>query len=101
MGAVERDQTWAAIWNVAARMNRRYTETALRVRPARHMSIRNWTVTEGLEAVDNWTEVFEPVRRRRLLRRWRWTEIQPVAEAASKVGRFIRDRPDLPNRDSE
>ena len=91
---MERDQTWAAIYNVADRMNRRYTDTTLRVRPVRQRTLRAWRVVEGLRAADNWTDVFEPVRRRRFFGR-RWTEIQPVQQAAAKIGRFIRDRPDL------
>ncbi len=52
------------------------------------------TVTEGLYFGNLWTDGFEPVRVRRFFTR-RWREIQPVAEAASKVGEFIRQRPDL------
>jgi hypothetical protein len=39
------------------------------------------TVTEGLCCGDNWTDVFEPVRRRRYLSKT-WTPIQTVEEVA-------------------
>jgi hypothetical protein len=88
-----RDLTWVAIFTVAERMTERY-DTALTIRAARRRSLLGWNVTDGLEVVDNWTRVFEPVRTRSLLGRT-WNEVQPVQEAASKVGTFIRDRPDL------
>ena len=52
-------------------------------------------VTEGLDFGDKWVEGRpEPVRWR-----WRtsnrWHEVQPIQEAASKVGAFMRSRPDL------
>jgi hypothetical protein len=89
-----RDQPWAPIYNVADRMNRRYTDTTLRVRPVRRRVIRGWCVVEGLEAAHNWTDVFEPVRRGRMFGR-RWTELQAVQQAPAKIGQFIRERPDL------
>lgn len=52
------------------------------------------SVTEGLEVADNWTEVFEPVRKRRRFTS-RWTTLQPVQEAAAQIGTFLRERPDL------
>jgi hypothetical protein len=52
-------------------------------------------VVEGLEASNNWVHgVFEPVRRRRWLGS-QWRDLQPVTEAAAKIGAFIRHRPDL------
>ncbi len=52
-------------------------------------------VTEGLDAGDKWVYgLAEPVRWR-----WRfsnnWHEVQGVQDAASKVGAFMRNRPDL------
>lgn len=85
---------WAAIYEVADRLNRRASDSTLIVQAARRRSFLQWTVTEGIEVVDNWTDVFEPVRRRRLMSS-KWQEIQPVQQAASNVGSFLRDRPDL------
>jgi len=93
-----RDQTWAAIWNVADRMNRRYPDSSLSVRPRRRWRLLRWEVVDQLEAGDNWTFVVEPVRKRRPFG-GPWKDIQPVAEAASKIGKFIRERPDLRGRD--
>ncbi len=91
---VTRDLIWAALYDVADRLNRRTSGSTLEVRAARRRSLLRWTVVEGLEVIDNWTDVFEPVRSRRLLGT-AWTEIQPVQQAASKVGAFLRERPDL------
>ncbi len=93
-GAVTRDLTWAAIYEVAERLNRRVGDSTLEVRPVRRRSFLRWTVTEGIAVIDNWTDVFEPVRRRRIMRR-EWEGVQPLQEAASKIGTFLRDRPDL------
>jgi hypothetical protein len=98
MVGVGRDQTWAAMWNLADRMNRRYADTTLHVRPRRRRLPLRWRVIDQLEAADNWTFVVEPVRRRWLFGRG-WDEIQPVKEAASKIGQFIRERPDQEGRD--
>jgi hypothetical protein len=51
-------------------------------------------VTEGLVIADHWTDAFEPVRRRGLFG-GEWTAIQSVDEAATTVGRFLRERPDF------
>lgn len=91
---MSRDLVWAALFDVADRLNRRVSGSTLEVRAARRRSFLRWTVVEGLEVTDNWTDVFEPVRTRRLLQS-EWTEVQPVQQAASKVGAFLRERPDL------
>jgi hypothetical protein len=89
---VERDQTWAAMVNVAERMSSRYCKTdTLKVYATRRR--RLLTVIEGLAAADCWTDVFEPVRERRVFLR-RWTELQTVKEAAANIGGFLRERPD-------
>ena len=93
-GAVRRDLTWDAMVTVAERLNREAGGLTSHVRASRQRSWLTLTVTEGLEVADNWTEAFEAVRKRRLPR-GAWTEIQPVAQAASTVGRFLRERPDL------
>jgi hypothetical protein len=91
---VTRDLPWAAIYKVADRLNQDVGDSTLDVRAARRRSFIRWTVTEGIEVMDNWTDVFEPVRRRRLMSD-KWEEVQPVQQAASNIGSFLRDRPDL------
>jgi hypothetical protein len=89
---MERDQTWAAMYNVAERLTARYCEAdTLRVFARRYRRLT--VVVEGLLVWDKWTDVFEPVRKRRIFSN-RWTEIQPVNEAASKIGAFLQERPD-------
>ena len=92
--AVTRDQAWAAIHEVANRLNAGVGDSTLEVRASRRRSFLGWSVTQGIEVTDNWTDVFEPVRRRRLMSS-KWQEIQPVEQAASNIGSFLRDRPDL------
>jgi len=91
--ARERDQTWAAMINVAERMTARYckddTLEVVAVRRPRGLM----TVVEGLAVGDNWTDVFEPVRERRRFS-GRWTELQPVKDAAASISVFLRERPD-------
>jgi hypothetical protein len=86
-----RDLTWDAVVEVAVRLNQRTSD--LEVKAARQWSLWKWEVVEGLEVRDDWTEVFEPVRRRRPFGRWQ--ELQPVPRAASNVGSFLRKQPDL------
>lgn len=88
-----RDLPWAAMYEVATRLDERTAGTSLTVRTARRRSLLCWRVVEGLEVVDNWTDVFEPVRERHLLRS-AWQEVQPMQEAASKIGQFLKERPD-------
>lgn len=88
-----RDLVWAAIYEVADRLNRRVGDSTLEVRATRRRSLLQWTVTEGIEVTDYWTDVFEPVRRRRLVSS-KWQDMQPVQQAASNVGSFLRERPD-------
>jgi len=52
------------------------------------------TISEGLAVFDNWTDVFEPVRRRPILGR-RWRDVQAIEQAAEHVEAFLRERPDL------
>lgn len=81
------------MYEVATRLNERTGDSGLEVRASRRRSLLGWSVEEGIEVVDNWTDVFEPVRRRRFFGS-RWQEVQPVQEAASKIGWFLRERPD-------
>jgi hypothetical protein len=56
--------------------------------------LRGLYVVEGLTATNNWTDFFEPIRRRWLWSR-RWRHLQSVEEAAAHVERFLQRRPDL------
>jgi len=85
---------WAVITTTADRLNGAFGALTLQVRAARQWSWTTLTVTEGFAVVDNLTNMFEPVRRRRLPR-WDWAEVQPVERAAATVERFLRERPDL------
>lgn len=96
-----RDLTWDALVTVAERLNREASGAELGKEnltvKARRLSPFWLEVSEGLEAANNWTVVFEPVRqRRRPCRRWR--EVQPIQQAASRIGEFLHDRPDLHGR---
>jgi hypothetical protein len=88
-----RDLAWDAISTVAERLNARTEGTTLEVRAKRRRIGRR--VVEGIEVVDRWTNVWEPVRERPAWARNRWREVQPVQTAASKIGTFLRERPDL------
>jgi hypothetical protein len=56
--------------------------------------LRGLYVVEGLAATNDWTDMFEPVRRRWLWSR-RWHHLQSVDEAAACVEWFLKRRPDL------
>lgn len=93
MAPAERDLTWDAMCEFADRLNRSGRARELEVVALRR---RQWlvVVTEGLWVGDKWTDVFEPVRRRVALSD-RWTDLQSVDAAASKIGDFVDSRPDL------
>jgi hypothetical protein len=91
--SVARDLAWDALVTSADRMNRRDSDDGLVVRAIRRRSLVRWCVVEGLWVGDNWTDAFEPVRTRRLLRS-AWKDVQPLQQAGSKIGTFIRERPD-------
>ena len=93
-GESGRDLIWDALYTVAKRLNRSGRAGELEVRALRRRSWRRWEVVEGLWVGDNWPDVFEPVRCRRILGH-RWQDLQPVQQAASKIGTFLRERPDL------
>ena len=94
---MERDLVWEALVAAAEGLEGKTTGTTLAVSAVRRRTLRHWTVTEGLEVVDNWTDVFEPVRRRRFWSR-HWADVRSVEDAACSVGRFLQDRPDLAER---
>ena len=89
-----RDATWDAMVAAADQLTREAGGLTSKVRAARRRSWVNRTVTEGLAIADNWTDAFEPVRRRNVLG-GEWTSIQTVDEAAATVARFLRERPDF------
>jgi hypothetical protein len=91
--SMERDQTWVAMVTVAERMTATSCAgTSLAVAAVRRRNLLS--VIEGLHVGDNWTDVYEPVRKRRYFS-GAWTELQPVNVAASSIGAFLRERPDL------
>jgi hypothetical protein len=92
-----RDLDRAAIWTTAEKLGKRYRPNSLTVRGKTRFSFFKWTRTEGIQVVDNWTQIFEPVRTRALFG-GRWREVQSLQEAASKVGWFLRERPDVPTQ---
>ncbi len=89
-----RDLVWDAAWSVAERLNRRSSAVGLEVSACRRRSWRRLQVVEGLWCGDNWTDVFEPFRVRRMFTS-RWRDLQSVPSAASNIGTFLRERPDL------
>jgi hypothetical protein len=93
MDLMERDQTWAAMFTVAERMTAEHCAGDTLKIYAVTRRPNPVTVVQGLLVADNWTDVFEPVRKRRVFGK-RWTEVQPVDVAAANVGAFLRERPD-------
>jgi hypothetical protein len=91
---VPRDLIWDAIYTAAERLAARYPHDTLQIRATRRRSVLRWTVAEGLSVEDDCTDVFEPVRQRRLFGN-AWTEVQSVQDAASHVGSFMREHPNL------
>jgi hypothetical protein len=59
------DATWSAISEACQELIVRVEGSTLAVRPVHRRSFSQWTVTDGMAVFDNWTDVFEPVRRRR------------------------------------
>jgi len=90
----KRDLVWDAMYEFAMRTEERAMKAGLTVMAIRKRHLGSWSVVEGLWIGDNWSEVFEPVRRRRFFSK-DWIEIQPVQTAASAIGYFLRHRPDL------
>lgn len=75
-------------------LNSRYHEqTGIEVLVQRRW--RGLTVVQGLWAVDNWTDVFQPVRQRWIWN-YAWRPKQPAHVAANNIGLFFSQRPDLP-----
>ena len=91
---MERDMEWDAMWEIASRLGKSSESATLVVCAARRRSLRSWRVVEGIEVVDNWTAVWEPVRWRRLLGT-EWHPMESVSTAASNIGWFLRNRPDI------
>lgn len=80
------------MYTAAERLTARYCAgDTLRVAAYERRNLTN--VVQGLQVFDKWTDYTEPVRERRYFSR-NWTEIQLVQEAASKIGAFLRTRPD-------
>ena len=80
------------MYTAAERLTARYCEGAtLRVSAYQRRYLTK--VVQGLEVWDKWTDGVEPVRERRYFSN-KWTELQPIQEAASKIATFLRERPD-------
>lgn len=60
------------------------------LRPVRRLT--RGGLAEGLQLRDNWTDIFEPVRRRHLLGNWH--ELQTWDAALLAIERFLVERPD-------
>jgi hypothetical protein len=73
-------------------VNHRHLDKSLEVRAVRRR--RLWDVQEGLEAVDNWTDMFEPLRVRRVGAS-RWRDVATLEQVASRVAQFLEERPDV------
>lgn len=90
---MENDSTWVAMEEAAERLSSLLLPDETLEVMALRRSTGLVTVTEGLFVGDNWTDVFEPVRRRRY-RSKTCTEIQSVEEAERGIEIFLRERPD-------
>ena len=92
MATRERDQAWSAMYTAAERLTARYCEgDTLSVAAYQQRNLTK--VIQGLRVSDKWTDGKEAVRERRYFSN-KWIELQPVQEAASKIGAFLRERPD-------
>jgi hypothetical protein len=86
-----RDLTWDGMVTVAERLTRRSTDT-MKVWAFRRRGLLR--VTEGLDAGDNWVHGLSQsvgVGRGRLA----GARCNPSRNAASKIGAFLQERPDL------
>ena len=87
------DATWTTMEQAALLLTDKYCKDDTLKVTADRRSTGLLKVAEGLAVWDNWTDVFEPVRERRL---WRdnWRALQTVEKAAEQIDAFLRDRPD-------
>ncbi len=87
------DAAWARMSATAELLSDQYCKgDSLKV-AANRRSTGLLTVAEGLAAQDNWTDVFELMRKRRVYRT-HWTEVQTLEQAAERMQVFLRERPD-------
>lgn len=87
------DAAWAKMSATAELLSDQYCKgDTLKVR-ANRRSTGLLTVAEGLAAQDNWTDVFELIRKRRVYRT-HWTDVQTLEQAAEHLQVFLRERPD-------
>jgi hypothetical protein len=91
---VNRDESWAAMVAIADRLSAQYCKGDTLKVSAQRRGTGLLTVAEGLLAWDKWTDVFEPIRQRRILSH-RWRSIQSDEQAADAIEGFLRERPDL------
>jgi hypothetical protein len=90
---MKRDAVWAEMSAAAQLLSDQYCKgDSLRV-TANRRATGLLTVSEGLAVQDNWTDVFEPVRKRRIYRNL-WNDVQTLEQAARHIEVFLRERPD-------
>lgn len=87
------DSTWDVLGRLSKSLSLEAAKQHLAVRASVHRDWFRLEVSQGIEVMDNWTEIFEPVRKRRFGSE-RWTDIQSPEKAAAKVRTFLLDRPD-------
>jgi hypothetical protein len=90
---MERDATWLSMEEVAKRLSSDLPADETLEVIALRRSTGFLTITEGLFVGDKWTDVFEPVRKRRYFTK-AWTMLQSIDEAANGIEIFLRERPD-------
>ena len=81
------------MYTVAERMSGRAAARGLAVKATRRWRWHRLDITDGLWCGNRTSGSFEPVRRRAMFRA-RWTEVQPVQRAASRIGDLLRERAD-------
>ena len=86
---------------VAQQLSNQYCKSDTLEVTALHRATGLITLSEGLAVCDNWTDVFEVVRWRRLFSK-RWNHVQTVEQAAERVLRhFFASAPTSPPSNAE
>ena len=87
------DAIWDKMSAAALRLSDQYCKGDTLEVIADRRSTGLLTVSEGLAVRDDWTDVFEPIRQRRILRE-RWNDVQTLEQATESIEIFLRERPD-------
>ena len=90
---MKRDAVWAEMSAAAQLLSDQYCKGDTLKVTANRRATGLLTVSDGLAAQDNWTDVFEPVRKRRIYRN-RWNDVQSIKLAAEHIQVFLQERPD-------